>query len=83
MTSIEPVCRGRDTNTAIPSKDAPLESLFPLYLSSLNDRELKAYYIAKDHLGMSFTMERSNGFREWKKNYDAEQQIGTASENNA
>jgi hypothetical protein len=37
------------------------------YLSSLNERELKAYYIAKDHLGMSFNMERSNGFRQWKK----------------
>lgn len=43
------------------------EELFSLYLSSLNDRELKAYHIAKDHLGMSFTMERSNGYRQWKK----------------
>lgn len=47
-----------------------LEELTTLYLSSLNDRELKAYHIAKDHLGMSFTMERSNGFRQWKKDRD-------------
>ena len=37
------------------------------YLASLNDRELKAYYIAKDHLGMSFNMQLSNGFRDWQK----------------
>jgi hypothetical protein len=42
-----------------------------LYLASLNDRELKAYHIAKDHLGMSFTMERSNGYKQWKRNRDA------------
>lgn len=37
------------------------------YLASLNDRELKAYYIAKDHLGMSFNMQLSNGFRDFMK----------------
>ena len=42
-----------------------------LYLASLNDREIKAYHIAKDHLGMSFTMERSNGYKQWKRNRDA------------
>jgi hypothetical protein len=45
----------------------PAEDLHVLYISSLNDRELKAYHIAKDHLGMSFTMERSNGYMQWKK----------------
>lgn len=44
------------------------------YLATLNDRELKAYHIAKDHLGMSFTMERSNGFRQWKLSQDTPQQ---------
>ena len=47
-----------------------LEELTSLYLASLNDRELQAYHIAVDHLGMSFTMERSNGFRQWKKERD-------------
>jgi hypothetical protein len=37
------------------------------YLASLNDRELKAYYIAKDHLGMSFNMQLSNGYRDFMK----------------
>jgi len=47
-----------------------LEELSSLYLGTLNDRELQAYHIAVDHLGMSFTMERSNGFRQWKKERD-------------
>jgi hypothetical protein len=48
----------------------PLAELTSLYLATLNDRELQAYHIAVDHLGMSFTMERSNGFRQWKKERD-------------
>lgn len=52
----------------LPEKDAQsVDNLTNQYLSSLNARELKAYYIAKHHLGMSFTMERSNGFKKWKK----------------
>lgn len=47
-----------------------LEELTALYLATLNDRELQAYHIAVDHLGMSFTMYRSNGFRQWKKDRD-------------
>lgn len=47
-----------------------LAELSSLYLGTLNDRELQAYHIAVDHLGMSFTMERSNGYRQWKKERD-------------
>jgi hypothetical protein len=47
------------------------EELTSLYLGTLNDREIQAYHIAVNHLGMSFTMERSNGFRQWKKERDA------------
>jgi hypothetical protein len=54
-----------------PLGQEPLEELTSLYLGTLNDRELQAYHIAVDHLGMSFTMERSNGFRQWKKERDA------------
>jgi hypothetical protein len=57
----------------VSSSDLGKESfaeLSSLYLCSLNDRELQAYHIAVDHLGMSFTMERSNGFRQWKKERD-------------
>ena len=37
------------------------------YLNHLTDKELKAYYIAKDHLGSSFSLEKSIGFQQWRK----------------
>ena len=37
------------------------------FLSTLNDKELKSYYIAKSHLVNSFEFEKSNCFIEWKK----------------
>jgi len=38
------------------------------YLRTLSEKEKKAYEIAKEHLGMSFQIEKSNGFIKWKKN---------------
>ena len=35
------------------------------YLQQLNDKEKKAYKIAKDHLGTSFHIVRSVGYSEW------------------
>lgn len=37
------------------------------YLSQLNPIERKAYKIAKDHLGTSFNLIKSNGFCDWLK----------------
>lgn len=47
-----------------------IDELSSLYIATLNERELQAYNIAVNHLGMSFTMERSNGFRQWKTERD-------------
>ncbi len=38
------------------------------YLIQMTDTQKKAYIIAKDHLGTSFNILKSNGFSEWKKN---------------
>lgn len=38
------------------------------FLKQLNETEKKAYSIAFDHLGSSFNIFKSNGFKEWKKN---------------
>jgi hypothetical protein len=38
-----------------------------LYVESLNEKEFKAYNIAKSHLGSSFSLEKSVGFLKWKK----------------
>jgi len=37
------------------------------YLIQMNEYQKKAYLIAKDHLGTSFNIIKSNGFIEWKK----------------
>ena len=37
------------------------------YLEQLSTVEKKAYNIAKEHLGSSFHVLRSNGFIDWKK----------------
>lgn len=38
------------------------------YLSQMDDIHIKAYVIAYDHLGSSFNIARSNGFKTWKNN---------------
>jgi hypothetical protein len=37
------------------------------YLESLNEKEMAAYLIAKQHLGSSFNIEKCNGFLQWIK----------------
>jgi hypothetical protein len=39
-----------------------IEKLKELYLETLTPKEHKSYIIARDHLGMSFTLEKSVGF---------------------
>ena len=36
------------------------------YLIQMTESQKKAYLIAKDHLGTSFNIVKSNGFIEWK-----------------
>lgn len=36
------------------------------YLSHLDEQQKKAYSIAYEHLGSSFNIHRSNGFKDWK-----------------
>lgn len=36
------------------------------YLKTLTEKEKKGYEIAKSHLGMSFDLEKSIGYLEWK-----------------
>ena len=51
-----------------PKKETEI-MLKTIYLESLSEKELKSYAIAKSHLGMSFQLEKSHGFLEWKKKY--------------
>tara|TARA_E500000178_G_scaffold354980_1_gene425924 strand:- start:619 stop:786 length:168 start_codon:yes stop_codon:yes gene_type:complete len=37
------------------------------YIKSLNEIEKKGYEIAKSHLGSSFSLKKSIGYKQWKK----------------
>ena len=60
-----------DSESKPENKGEPTEEeLIQRYLASLTPKQFKAYEIAKDHLTMSFQIEKSNGFLGWvKKNY--------------
>jgi hypothetical protein len=60
-----------DSESKTENKGEPTEEeLIQRYLASLTPKQFKAYEIAKDHLTMSFQIEKSNGFLGWvKKNY--------------
>ena len=47
------------------------------YIESLSKKERKGYEIAKSHLGMSFQLDKSVGFIEYKKNIYNNTSIGT------
>ncbi len=53
--------------TNFENYDTDLQTLLIAYLSQLGSIEKKAYMIAKDHLGSSFNIVKSNGFCDWKK----------------
>lgn len=36
------------------------------YLNQMNNTQKKAYFIALNHLGTSFNIFKSNGYKEWK-----------------
>ena len=38
-----------------------------LYIGQMNEQQKKAYFIALDHLKSSFSITRSNGFKEFMK----------------
>ena len=48
-----------------------IDGLMTQYLETLNEKEKKAYSIAKSHLGSSFQLEKSNTFLQWKKEINA------------
>lgn len=56
-----------DDNKMETVKIHELHCLKNEYLQNMTEKELKAYHIAKDHLGQSFQLEKSIGFLEWHK----------------
>ena len=42
-----------------------VKDLVALYISQLSPMETKAFNIAKEHLGTSFHIQKSNGYIQW------------------
>ena len=53
--------------TEYQSYDAKTQELIDEYVSQFTEIQKKAYFIAKEHLGSSFHLVKSNGFLDWKK----------------
>ena len=56
-----------NSTSAVAAQPHPEQIYFDQYIQTLDEKDLKAYYIARDHLGMSFQLEKSNGYLNWKK----------------
>ena len=48
------------------------------YLSSLSEKERMGYEIAKNHLGSTFHLQKSNGFIAWKKDMEEKKRAASA-----
>ena len=48
------------------------------YLSSLSEKERMGYEIAKNHLGSTFHLQKSNGFIAWKKDMEEKKRVAAA-----
>ena len=49
------------------NKELGKDSLQKKYVESLSEKERKSYEIAKEHLGMSFQLDKSVGYLKWLK----------------
>ena len=56
------------------SNNQNLQQLVAEYMAQLSDIERKACAIAKDHLGSSFNIVKSNGFNDWLNEKKKEQE---------
>jgi hypothetical protein len=46
----------------------PEDLLTSAYIAQMGQKEKTAYHIAKEHLGTSFNLKKSIGYKEWLKN---------------
>jgi hypothetical protein len=51
-------------------KNSSEQQLMKAYLDSLLEKEKKGYEIAKSHLGLSFQLEKSLGYLQYKKSIE-------------
>jgi hypothetical protein len=56
-----------DSPTISTNLQSNEQSYLDAYVKTFDEKELKAYNIAVEHLGMSFQLEKSIGYIAWKK----------------
>jgi hypothetical protein len=56
-----------NTPTKLLSTVSTEQTHLDAYVKTFDEKELKAYNIAVEHLGMSFQLEKSIGYIAWKK----------------
>jgi len=44
-----------------------MDPIITEYIQSLDEKQQQALAIAREHLGTSFDIQRSNGYKEWQK----------------
>lgn len=49
------------------TEEDKINELLKEYISTLSEKEYKAYKIAESHLGTSFDLIKSNGYLKWLK----------------
>jgi hypothetical protein len=64
MSTSNPI---KDTTAKNSLEKGNEELLTSTYISQMNSKEKIAYEIAKDHLGTSFNLKKSIGYKEWLK----------------
>jgi hypothetical protein len=57
----------KETNYKTSLIKSTEQTYINLYINTFNEKEKHAYEIARDHLGMSFQVEKSIGYIQWKK----------------
>ena len=58
------------SKTAEITQQSSEQHIMKAYLDSLAEKEKKGYEIAKSHLGMSFQLEKSLGYLQYKKSLE-------------
>jgi len=71
MSTSKPI---KDTTAKNSLEKGNEELLTSTYISQMNSKEKIAYQIAVDHLGTSFNLKKSIGYKEWlKKNKETKE----------
>lgn len=63
---IETIYNNNMNKEATPIPQNNKDDEITRYMSQFNEQQLKAFTLAKNHLGSSFNIYKSNGFIEWK-----------------